>query len=117
MMAKQLLAVVAIVTSANAAALQVEMDDFICSNRALLAKATAEARDRGESLESWKLNLQQTKAVVDKSNPLWAAIAQGLYDADGVFGPGRKVRPLDTYKDYYRTCMEVRGHSNLVFRE
>lgn len=85
---------------------QVAVDELYCDSAALMAKAGAEAKQRGESLPQWKKNLQAMKGygVRNKDNVLYRVLPRVIEEAPAVYK--WKKTPLDTYVQSFNTCMQ-----------
>lgn len=98
--------VAVLVTSTLAHGEQVVVDQLYCDSAALMAKAGAEAKQRGESLKTWQRNLLAMKGygVRNKDNVLYRVLPRVINEAPDVY-KWRKT-PIDTYLASYRTCMQ-----------
>lgn len=85
---------------------QVVVDELYCDSTALMAKAGAEAKQRGESLPKWKQNLQAMKGygVRNKDNVLYRVLPKAIEEAPSVYK--WKKTPIDTYMASYKACMQ-----------
>lgn len=92
---------------------QVAVDELYCDSAALMAKAGAEAKQRGESLPKWKQSLQAMKGygVRNKDNVLYRVLPRVIEEAPQVF-KWRKT-PMETYVQSFNTCMQ-NDYGNLV---
>lgn len=84
---------------------QTEVDNVYCDGLALMAKAGAEAKQRGESLDKWRHNLLAMKGygVRNQDNVLYRVLPQAIEEANKVYRD-RKT-PIDTYVTSFNTCM------------
>lgn len=69
------------------------IDKTFCSSRALLGKASAEARQRGTSRSAWERQLSGLRNQMPKSSLLHASIPMDLIDTTQI------------YIDLYGDCM------------
>jgi hypothetical protein len=89
----------------QAMATAVMADLNYCEGLALMTKATTEAKQRGETEESWRKNLQALKGYVvkNKDNVLYSVLPKVIQDVDPVWN--NKLSPMDTYMASYNSCM------------
>lgn len=90
---------------------QVQVDKQYCDNLALMAKAGAEAKQRGESLSQWRHNLtaMQSTTALSQDNVLFRVLPQVIAEAKDVY-TARKT-PIDTYLTSFNSCMATNyGH-------
>lgn len=82
------------------------VDQLYCDGTALMAKAGAEAKQRGESLPKWRQNLLAMKGygVRNKDNVLYRVLPRVIKEAADVY-KWRKT-PLETYVKSFNTCMQ-----------
>jgi hypothetical protein len=85
---------------------EVIVDELYCDAAALMAKAGAEAKQRGESLPKWRQNLLAMKGygVRNKDNVLYRVLPKVYDEAPKVYRD-RKT-PMDTYMASYNSCMQ-----------
>lgn len=85
---------------------EVVVDQLYCDSAALMAKAGAEAKQRGESLPKWRQNLLAMKGSVvrNKDNVLYRVLPKAYEEAPKVYS--EKKSPIDTYLASYRACMQ-----------
>lgn len=85
---------------------QMVIDKLYCDGTALMAKAGAEAKQRGESLPKWKKNLEAMKGygVRNKDNVLYRVLPRVINEATAVYR-WRKT-PMETYTYSFNTCMQ-----------
>lgn len=86
-------------------------DSGRCVDRALLAQATAEARDRRVPLERWMSVIVYASTTSDRAPALARASTQAIYDAEGVYTTRPPLTPKETFKLYYKVCMQVKDHN------
>lgn len=84
---------------------QVVVDELYCDGVALMAKAGAEAKQRGESLSKWRQNLLAMKGygVRNQDNVLYRVLPQAINEVNRVYGA--KQNPMDTYIVSFNACM------------
>ena len=90
---------------------QIQVDKQYCDSLALMAKAGAEAKQRGESLSQWRHNLtaMQSTTALSQDSVLLRVLPQVIDEAKGVF-TARKT-PIDTYVASFNSCMATNyGH-------
>lgn len=102
---KNLLTALVLYVVSAAAVAEVHVDATYCNGRALLAKATAEARDRKTKLKEWNRNLSLIKTKVSrKKNPLlYTTIPAAIKDASWIYKTHRD--PVDVYLTTFNRCM------------
>lgn len=89
----------------------VKIDQTYCNARALLGKASAEARDRKTPLDEWRRELTMLKVYGDKRSLLTVAAATGVYDVDNVYGISTSLSPNEVYTTFFRSCMQLEGYT------
>lgn len=84
---------------------QIQVDQLYCDSLALMAKAGAEAKQRGESLNQWRhsLTAMQSTTALSQDNVLFRVLPQVIDEAKQVY-TARKT-PIDTYITSYNSCM------------
>lgn len=84
---------------------QIVVDQLYCDSAALMAKAGAEAKQRGESLPKWRQNLIAMKSygVRNKDNALYRVLPKVIEEAPKVYKD--KKNPIDTYLASFDNCM------------
>lgn len=85
---------------------EVVVDQLYCDAAALMAKAGAEAKQRGESLPKWRQNLLAMKGygVRNKDNVLYRVLPRAYEEAPKVYS--ERKSPIDTYLASYKACMQ-----------
>lgn len=85
---------------------QMVVDQLYCDSAALMAKAGAEAKQRGESLPKWKSNLLAMKGygVRNKDNVLSRVLPKVIEEAPQVYQWHKT--PMGTYLQSFNTCMQ-----------
>lgn len=70
-----------------------------------MAKAGAEAHQRGESKQQWRSNLLSLKGYVvkNKDNVLYSILPKAVKDVDAVYR--NNETPLESYDTSYVSCM------------
>lgn len=76
-----------------------------CEGRALIGKATAEAKGRGVVARDWVEDLRKNKASAPVGSMLRSGIAMGLLDVEGIYALKKNYPALQVYMDMYNTCM------------
>lgn len=101
-----LLMVVLIIPSVAKGAQEIVVDQLYCDSTALMAKAGAEAKQRGESLPKWRQNLLAMKGygVRNKDNVLYRVLPRVIEEAPDVY-QWRKT-PMETYVKSFNACMQ-----------
>lgn len=84
---------------------QVVVDELYCDSLALMSKAGAEAKQRGESLVKWRQSLLAMKGygVRNQDNVLYRVLPRVIEEASAVYKKGET--PIDTYMTSYNACM------------
>lgn len=84
---------------------QVTVDELYCDSLALMSKAGAEAKQRGESLIKWRTSLLAMKGygVRNQDNVLYRVLPRVIDEADKVYA--RNETPVNTYITSYNSCM------------
>jgi len=103
---RSLVLVTALAVSGNAMATEtVVADNNYCDSLALMAKAGAEAKSRGESQQQWRSNLLSLKGYVvkNKDNVLYSILPKAVTEVDRVYQ--ERKTPMDTYQTSYVSCM------------
>lgn len=103
---RSLLFVGALSVSAEAMAVEtVVVDGNYCESLALLAKAGAEAKSRGESKQDWFTYLRHLKGYVvkNKDNVLYSILPKAEAEVDSVYK--NRETPMGTYNTSYDGCM------------
>lgn len=92
------------VSSPLAASLVV--DENYCNGVALIAHATAEARQRKTPILQWEENLRSLKGygVKNKDNVLYNVLPAAIKEVHVVYS--RKQNPRDAYVTSFKTCMD-----------
>lgn len=87
-------------------AAEVEIDRNYCEGRALVAKATAEARDRNLPLGQWQtdLTIMKVDGPKDGNNLLYRVLPKALGDIKWVYDNHRQS-PVDVYISIFNSCM------------
>lgn len=98
-----------LITSVTEAADGYLVDGGFCNARALVGKATAEARDRGVPSKEWRAELFYTKTKEKQGTLLHAGVTQAIYDVDNIYGVSRKINPTNTYINLYKSCIVFAG--------
>jgi len=85
---------------------QVVVDQLYCDGLADMAKAGAEAKQRGESLQQWRKNMLAMKGygVRNEDNVLFRVLPQAIEEAGEVYKAKRP--PVATYIATYKACMK-----------
>lgn len=103
---RPLLLVAALAVAGNAVATDaVIVDQNFCDGLALMSKAGAEAKQRGESEAKWRSNLISLRGYVvkNKDNVLYSILPKVQEEVTQVYSAGQT--PIDTYVTSYRNCM------------
>lgn len=84
---------------------QIVVDELYCDSLALMSKAGAEAKQRGESLVKWRTSLLAMNGygVRNQDNVLYRVLPQVIHDVNQVYT--RNETPIETYKTSYNACM------------
>lgn len=85
------------------------VDQNYCHGRALLGKATAEARNRKTPRTEWKQTLEQIRQHSRPDTALYAIVPQALLDVDGIYTGGRRYTPEAVYVNLNKTCRDFAG--------
>jgi len=84
------------------------IDSTFCEGRALIGKATAEAKGRGVDARDWVEDLRKNKANAPIGSMLHSGIAMGLLDVEGIYSLKKNYPAVQVYMDLYNTCMAFR---------
>lgn len=108
--------VLAATLTMSAAALATDavvVDDNYCDGLALMAKAGAEAKSRGESKNDWITYLRSLKGYVvkNKDNVLYSILPKVVTEVDTVYQ--NRETPIGTYLTSYNNCM-ANDYGNVV---
>lgn len=108
--------VLATTLTMSAAALATDaviVDNNYCESLALMAKAGAEAKSRGESKNDWITYLRSLKGYVvkNKDNVLYSILPKVVTEADTVYR--NRETPMRTYATSYNNCM-ANDYGNVV---
>lgn len=92
------------------------VDQLYCDSLSLMAKATMEAKQRGESEAKWKQNLNTLKGYREKNkdNVLYTILPQAVTQVNRLYKS--KQNPLDTYMAEYRNCMTTQYSTFYVIK-
>lgn len=103
----------ALAVSTETMATEVIADGNYCESLALMAKAGAEAKSRGESKEQWRSNLLSLKGYVvkNKDNVLYSILPKAVTEVDSVYK--NRQTPMATYQTSYTSCM-MNDYGNVV---
>lgn len=99
---------IALPVNAREATEQERDNERLCDGRALMAKASAEAHIRGQSLADWTADLVMMKQVVPPENLMARVALQGASDAIVIYR--ERQEPFQVYIAYYRACMDDHGY-------
>uniref|UniRef100_A0AB39CDB7 Valyl-tRNA synthetase n=1 Tax=Pseudomonas phage RVTF4 TaxID=3236931 RepID=A0AB39CDB7_9VIRU len=102
---RPLLFIAALAVTGNAIAKDVVVDELFCDSLALMSKAGAEAKQRGESEAKWRSNLIALRGYVvkNKDNVLYSILPKVQEEVSTVYSARRT--PIDTYIASYNNCM------------
>ena len=102
---RPLLFVAALAVIPTAMATDVVVDEVYCDGLANMAKAGAEAKQRGESESKWRTNLISLRGYVvkNKDNVLYSILPKAQEEVAGVYSA--RQTPIDTYITSYNRCM------------
>lgn len=85
------------------------IDKSFCNGRALLGKASAEARQRGTSRVAWEKQLSTLRTQMPKSSLLYASIPMALLDTEMIYSLKSVKDTTQIYIDLYGDCMGFQG--------
>lgn len=103
---KPLLLVATLLVAGNVAATDVAVvDRNFCDGLALMSKAGAEAKQRGESEAKWRSNLISLRGYVvkNKDNVLYSILPKVQEEVTQVYSANQT--PIDTYVTSFNNCM------------
>lgn len=97
---------VLVTSTSTLGAQETVVDQLYCDSADLMAKAGAEAKQRGESLPKWRQNLLAMKGygVRNKDNVLYRVLPRVIEEAPQVYQWHKT--PMDTYVTSFNTCMQ-----------
>lgn len=86
-------------------ATEVLVDVNYCKGLAMLAKATAEAHQRSESINEWKKNLNTLDSYVvkNKDNVLYSVLPKAIQEVKSIYAVGDP--PVESYVTSFNACM------------
>lgn len=82
------------------------VDVNYCNGLALVAHATAEARQRSEPIQQWKKNLRSLKGygVKDNGNVLYNVLPDALKEVHEIYSS--RAKPKEAYLASFNACMD-----------
>lgn len=82
-----------------------------CTARALVGKASAEARDRHTPLEEWRRELLFMRVYGEKQSLLTVGASVGIHDLENVYGVSKDLHPNKVYVAFFNSCMSLQGRT------
>lgn len=100
----------------KAMAEEVYVGELYCDSLSLMAKATMEAKQRGETEAKWLKNLNTLKGYREKNkdNVLYTILPQAVTQVNRLYKS--KQTPIDTYVAEYNTCMSTQYDTYYVVK-